>query len=77
MNKFASFLPQAQKFLEFVNASKTPFHAVDTVSKMLIANGFEKLSEKEAWNVKPNGKYFYTRNQSTIVPFCVGGKYVW
>ena len=76
MNRLASFLPTAEKFLEFVNASKTPFHAVETVKKILVANGFEKLNEKEVWSLKPNGKYFFTRNQSTIVPFCVGGQFV-
>jgi aspartyl aminopeptidase len=69
-------MPHAEAFIEFVNSSKTHFHAVDTAKKMLVANGFKKLSEKEQWKLEPNGKYFYTRNQSTIVPFCVGGKFV-
>jgi aspartyl aminopeptidase len=49
---------------------------VDTASKLLVDAGFKKLSEKEQWNLTPKGKYFYTRNQSTLVAFVVGGKYV-
>lgn len=39
--------------------------------------GFVKISESESWikKVVPNGKYFFTKNQSTIVAFAVGGKY--
>jgi len=45
----------------------------------LKANGFTELSESDAWasngSVVAGGKYFYTRNQSTLVAFAVGGAY--
>lgn len=69
------YAPNAQKFLHFVNAAPTPFHAVATASKLLDEGGFLKISENEQWNLQPNGKYYYTRNQSTLVAFCVGGQY--
>jgi aspartyl aminopeptidase len=65
-------------FLKFVNASPSPFHAVETTSKLLTAAGFHRISEtsEEDWKrVAPNGKYFFTRNQSTILAFAVGGKF--
>lgn len=67
----------AQAFLDYVNASPSPFHAVDEAKKMLVANGFTELHEAESWNdkIQPNGKYFTTRNQSALVGFMVGGKY--
>ncbi len=44
---------------------------------MLTKNGFTRLSERKSdeWNIAPNGKYFFTRNQSSVVAFAVGGKW--
>jgi len=67
----------ARDFVEFVNESPSPYHAVAAVERRLVAAGFEKLSERaEAWDVRPGGKYYVTRNQSAYVAFAVGGKYV-
>ncbi len=44
-------------------------------SKRLAAAGFERLSERAAWNLQPGGRYFFTRNASTLVAFAVGAKY--
>ena len=64
--------------IDFINASKTPWHAVGSVKKILLERGYVQLNEKEAnWaeKIKPNGKYFFTRNHSTIVAFCIGGNF--
>src|SRR5690348_3128690 len=68
-------LPLSKSFLEFVNKAVSPWHAVEEVRSRLIKAGFENLSEKSTWSLKQNGKYFVTRNHSTIVGFTVGGKY--
>ena len=50
----------AQAFLQFVDASPSPFHAVYSASKMLIKeDGFVELSEGSSWAglIKPTGKY--------------------
>ncbi|KAL9656173.1 hypothetical protein ABK040_007790 [Willaertia magna] len=71
-------IPVANKFLDFVNRSKTPWHAVQSVKTILLENGFEQLQENEAnWSqkIKQNGKYFFTRNHSSVFAFTVGGKF--
>ena len=72
-------LKYAQDFVDFVNESPTPYHAVDSVKKMLLNEGFEELIERNNWSkshtIEKNGKYFVTRNGSSIIAFTVGGKY--
>ncbi|KAK9836496.1 hypothetical protein WJX74_001703 [Apatococcus lobatus] len=65
----------AQSMLDFINYAWTPFHAVEEASKRLVAAGFQKLSERQAWSLQPGGRYFFTRNMSTIVAFAVGAQY--
>ncbi|TID22592.1 hypothetical protein CANINC_003252 [Pichia inconspicua] len=69
---------QAQGFIDFVNASPTPYHVVETVKNKLIKNGFTELSERNNWAglVQKNKKYFVTRNNSSLIAFTVGGKYL-
>lgn len=62
--------------VDFLNKSWTPFHATEESKKMLLQAGFCQLSESEEWNVKPGGRYFFTRNMSSIVAFAIGQKYV-
>ncbi|EPQ29171.1 uncharacterized protein PFL1_03458 [Pseudozyma flocculosa PF-1] len=64
----------ARRFLRYVDASPTPFHAAATSAAMLEAAGFVRLTESQLWDgaVKRGGKYFYTRNQSALVAFAVG-----
>ncbi|KIX10260.1 aspartyl aminopeptidase [Rhinocladiella mackenziei CBS 650.93] len=67
----------AHDFLDFVNASPTPFHAVKSVKERLSKVGFQEIKEKESWSSTclPGGKYFLTRNGSTIVAFAIGNKW--
>ncbi|KAJ9612428.1 hypothetical protein H2200_004025 [Cladophialophora chaetospira] len=67
----------ANDFLDFVNASPTPFHAVKSIKERLTAVGFKQIHEKESWSstLVPGGKYFLTRNGSTIVAFAIGKKW--
>ncbi|RDB22654.1 Aspartyl aminopeptidase [Hypsizygus marmoreus] len=63
----------AVRFLKFVNASPTPFHAVDNAAARLEKAGFQKLREKDDWekDVKAGGKYYFTRNQAALVAFTI------
>ncbi|EFR03629.1 aspartyl aminopeptidase [Nannizzia gypsea CBS 118893] len=68
---------RAQDFLSFVNASPTPFHAVASATKRFTDAGFKEIKEKDCWSevCKPGGKYYVTRNGSTIIAFAVGNKW--
>ncbi|GLI63830.1 hypothetical protein VaNZ11_006932 [Volvox africanus] len=66
----------AEALIDFLNVAWTPFHAVEEASKMLLAAGFKHLQEKDKWDIVPGGRYFFTRNATTIVAFAVGKKYV-
>ncbi|CAN3375739.1 hypothetical protein DIURU_003831 [Diutina rugosa] len=71
-------LELAQEFVDFVNDSPTPYHAVNSVKKMLTGAGFTEINERQNWNdykLKKEGKYFVTRNGSSLVGFTVGGKF--
>ncbi|EON63282.1 aspartyl aminopeptidase [Coniosporium apollinis CBS 100218] len=70
-------LHQAEAFLSFVNASPTPFHAVKSAKERLEGAGFKQIKERDAWSstLQPGGKYYLTRNTSSIVAFAVGKKW--
>ncbi|CAK5262735.1 unnamed protein product [Mycena citricolor] len=67
----------ALRLLQFVNASPTPFHAVHNAAARLEKAGFQKILEKDAWekSITPGGKYYFTRNQATLVAFTLPANY--
>lgn len=44
--------------------------------RQLIDAGFNLLNENDDWELKPGGRYFFTRNMSCLVAFAVGEKLV-
>ncbi|KAJ5624227.1 hypothetical protein N7510_000536 [Penicillium lagena] len=64
----------AKDFLSFVNASPTPFHAVQSAKELLATAGFQEIKEKESWasTCQPGGKYYLTRNTTTLIAFAIG-----
>ena len=43
--------------------------------RQLIDAGFHLLNENDhEWDLKPGGRYFFTRNMSCLVAFAVGDK---
>ena len=65
----------ANNLLEYLNESCTAFHAVEAAKARLIASNFTQVNESERWDLTRGGKYFFTRNTTTIVAFTVGGAY--
>jgi aspartyl aminopeptidase len=64
--------------MEFLDASPDPFHAVQTSADMLLQAGFTEIDPQDSavhCRLLPGGKYFFTRNRSTLVAFAVGKKF--
>ncbi len=56
----------------FLDASPTPYHAVQNQIALLESYGFECLSEAESWSLESGGRYYVTRNGSSIIAFVYG-----
>ena len=62
----------AADLLAFLDASPSPWHAVEEMARRLEASGFVRLDEREAWSLRPGGAYFATRGGSALAAFRVG-----
>ncbi|MBD8493734.1 M18 family aminopeptidase [Pseudomonas syringae] len=58
--------------IDFLKASPTPFHATATLVQHLEAGGFQRLDERDTWTVESGGRYYVTRNDSSIIAFRMG-----
>ncbi|WP_289158404.1 M18 family aminopeptidase [uncultured Muribaculum sp.] len=58
--------------MNFLDASVCNFFAVDTLSQILVEEGFVYLDPKKRWELVSGGKYFITKNDSALFAFIVG-----
>eukprot|EP00617_Octactis_speculum_P023473 CAMPEP_0185755974 /NCGR_PEP_ID=MMETSP1174-20130828/14436_1 /TAXON_ID=35687 /ORGANISM="Dictyocha speculum, Strain CCMP1381" /LENGTH=507 /DNA_ID=CAMNT_0028434747 /DNA_START=6 /DNA_END=1529 /DNA_ORIENTATION=+ len=65
----------ANDFVDYMNASVSQFHCVAEVRRRLLGAGFVQLDERKVWSLEKAGKYFVTRNGSSIISFAVGGQF--
>ena len=66
----------AQDLLHFIDASPSPWHAVDSVATLLQNNGFKPLIENQPWQFKKNGRYYVIRDGASIIAFVIGNQAV-
>jgi len=59
----------AQKMMDFIQKSPSCFHAINNIKETLIQKGFKELKESQVWKLDAGGKYFVTRNGSSIISF--------
>jgi aspartyl aminopeptidase len=62
----------AQALLDFIDASPSPWHAVQTTEEHLKAAGYTRLEETARWQLTPGGRYYVVRGGSSIVVFVIG-----
>ncbi|KAH8879644.1 aminopeptidase-like protein [Thozetella sp. PMI_491] len=64
-------------FTDFLTENPTIFHATAYFKDALLAAGYTELPSRDSWAGKltPGGKYFVTRNGSSIIAFAVGKAY--
>ncbi len=64
----------ATDLCRFIDASPTPYHAVQHMLQQFRQAGFVELRETESWQLEPETGYLVTRNDSSIVAFTTGAK---
>ena len=62
----------ARDLLNFIDASPSPWHAVQTTADRLLHAGFVALREDERWQLVAGGRYFVIRGGASIVAFVMG-----
>ncbi|MDO9425133.1 MAG: M18 family aminopeptidase [Methylobacter sp.] len=67
---------QVQNLLDFIDASPSPWHAVNTIEARLATQtpAWERLDETAKWTLQPGGRYYVVRDDSSIVLFVQGQK---
>ena len=61
----------AKELLGFIENSPSCYHVTENFAEMLKKEGYQALYEQEKWDIQPGGKYFVTRNGSSLLAFRV------
>ncbi|MBX9753151.1 MAG: M18 family aminopeptidase [Pseudomonadaceae bacterium] len=61
-----------QGLIDFLKASPTPFHATASLAQRLENAGYLHLDERQSWTVEAGGRYYVTRNDSSIIAIQLG-----
>lgn len=62
----------ARELIEFIHESPTNFHAIQNMKRHLIDSGFRQLFSGDSWEIEKGGKYFVTKNHSSLFAFVPG-----
>ncbi|MFZ2405717.1 MAG: M18 family aminopeptidase [Methylobacter sp.] len=67
---------QVQNLLDFIDASPSPWHVVNTIEALLAAQTppWQRLDETAKWSLQPGGRYYVVRDDSSIILFVQGQK---
>lgn len=63
------YADETRALMDFIKASPTAYHAVDSIGEKLEACGFLPLAEAGKFELIPGGKYYVTRGRSSIIAF--------
>lgn len=64
----------SKEMIKFINDSPTAFNAISNIKDILNKKGYVELLESNDYKVKKNGKYYITRNDTSIIAFNIGKK---
>ena len=59
----------ARELMAFIQNSPSCYHVTENFAEMLQRAGYCRLREQERWELVPGGRYFVTRNGSSIIAF--------
>lgn len=62
-------MEKIEKVLELLGKTPSVFHAVANMKKELLREGYEELEEGKPFDLLLGGKYFLTRNGSSLIAF--------
>ena len=61
--------PVNEYLMRFLRECPSVFHVIAELRRELKERGFTPLDEAEPWDLKPSGKYFVSRNGSSLIAF--------
>ncbi len=64
----------AKELMQFLDKSPNNFYAISTLKELLLENGFQELRHEEKWQLVEQGRYFVTKNDTSIFAFIPGQK---
>ena len=65
----ADYKSRSEKLIQFIANSPSAFHAIEELKKAAQAEGYQEIKENEEWNLAHSGRYFVTRNDSSLIAF--------
>ena len=68
------YLNTSKSLIEFIDKSPTPFHVVKSFKDQLQSAEYVELYEYDKWDLSSGGKFFVTRNESSLVAFSIGSE---
>ncbi len=59
------------RMLDFIDRSVSPYHVTQNLKSMLCEAGYTELCEGDDWQLSKGGRYFVSRNLSSLIAFRV------
>lgn len=63
--------------IKFIDASPVSYYAIENIKDRLEDKGYKELSEGDSWNLVKDGRYYITRNDSSLIAFRIGKSNPW
>lgn len=57
------------ELFDFIKTSPTPYHAIDSIRRILLSRGFTELYEEDEWQLSAGQGYFVARGGSSLIAF--------